>query len=122
MPCGFSAGFSWMRDHDPYSQRTGLRLASSRAGNRPRPGKEAMIVLAAERILITGSTGWLGLNLVQALAHGLPDSPAVATGGNGLKLRCLVGPGQDAEPLRRIAPDVDAITGDLRRFADCQRF
>jgi nucleoside-diphosphate-sugar epimerase len=54
----------------------------------------------------------LGLNLVNALAHGLPDMPALQ-GPQAERIRCLVPPGQDTECLRAVAPHSELYEGDI---------
>src|SRR6185503_8597426 len=39
-----------------------------------------------------------------------------------LRVRCLVLPGQDAAPLRKISDRIEIVTGDIRNAADCARF
>jgi len=61
--------------------------------------------------VVTGSPGWLGTPLVEALARGatfrsLTTSPR--------KVRCLVLPGADATPLERLGPNVEVVRADLR--------
>lgn len=73
------------------------------------------------QILITGSAGWLGLNLVQALVRGLSDHPALSTPRSDLHLRCMILPGQDTAPLRRISHSIEVIPGDVRNPEDCAR-
>jgi nucleoside-diphosphate-sugar epimerase len=70
--------------------------------------------------LVTGANGWLGYNLVTALARGLaerPDLPAVAP-----RLRFLILPGTDTKILRQLAPDAEIIEGDQREPAARARF
>ena len=40
--------------------------------------------------LVTGGSGWLGARLVEALARGLPDVPALARPVSPVEIRCLV--------------------------------
>ena len=74
------------------------------------------------QVLVTGAAGWLGISLVEALVRGLPDHPALGQPQSGLRVRCLVLPGEDAQRLRQISPQVEVVTGDLREAADCARF
>ena len=78
--------------------------------------------LGTNRILLTGAAGWLGLNLVHALARGIPEHPTLHAPVADLKLRCLLLPGQDAAQVRAICPSAEIVTGDVRNAADCQRF
>jgi nucleoside-diphosphate-sugar epimerase len=72
-------------------------------------------------VLVTGATGWLGLGLVHALVHGLPDHPALTEPFRG-RIRCLVAPGQDPAALRKISPGLEIVDGDIRQAGDCERF
>ena len=77
--------------------------------------------LGTNKVIVTGALGWLGLSLVQALVKGLPDHDAFKTPRSDLRLRCLILPGQDAAPLRKISDRIEIVTGDLRNPADCAR-
>lgn len=72
--------------------------------------------------LVTGAAGWLGSRLVECLARGLPDHPALSSPPHDLRIRCLVLPGQDAAPLRAVSGRVEVVAGDLQNPADCARF
>jgi nucleoside-diphosphate-sugar epimerase len=63
-------------------------------------------------VLVTGAAGWLGLNLVNALARGLPDVPALKE-PQAERIRCLVPPGQDTTRLRAAAPHSELYEGDI---------
>ncbi len=79
--------------------------------------------LGTELALVTGAQGWLGLSLVESLVKGLPDCPDLAKPQAGLKIRCLVLPGQDATELKRIGgSSVEIVEGDLTQKADCDKF
>jgi len=78
--------------------------------------------LGTNQVLITGAAGWLGLNLINALKHGLPDVPALRSPLEGLRIRCLLLPAQDAAQVRSICPDAELVTGDVRSAEDCRRF
>jgi nucleoside-diphosphate-sugar epimerase len=56
----------------------------------------------AEQIVVTGASGWLGQNLVRALA------------GSRARVRCLVPSASDAALLGVIGPAVDPVVGDVR--------
>jgi nucleoside-diphosphate-sugar epimerase len=71
--------------------------------------------------LVTGAAGWLGSRLVECLARGLPDHPALSSPTPDLRIRCLVLPGQDAAPLRAVSDRVEVVAGDLQNPADCAR-
>ena len=69
------------------------------------------------RILVTGSAGWLGHRVVEAIGSGsLGDAEPES------KPRLLIQPGQDAAKLRAALPYAEIVTGDLRAPADCERF
>lgn len=76
----------------------------------------------SNHFLITGANGWLGLNIVSGLLHGLADSARLRSPLSGVKVRCLVAPGQDPTQLRKLSSDLEIVTGDLRKPEDCQRF
>jgi nucleoside-diphosphate-sugar epimerase len=73
------------------------------------------------KVIVTGALGWLGISLVQALVKGLPDLDALKTPHGNLRLRCLILPGQDAAPLKKISDRLEIVTGDVRNPADCAR-
>jgi len=77
--------------------------------------------LGTDRVLVTGSTGWLGRRLVDTLVHGLPDIEPLRTPQEGLKVRRLVAPGQDGPGLQKLADPgrIELIVGDLRQPAHC---
>jgi nucleoside-diphosphate-sugar epimerase len=78
--------------------------------------------LGTNRILITGSLGWLGSSLVEALVTGLPDHPALAEPSPDLRIRCMVQPGQDSAGLRKLSDRIECVEGDIRNPADCAQF
>ncbi|NEO84103.1 MAG: NAD-dependent epimerase/dehydratase family protein [Spirulina sp. SIO3F2] len=73
-------------------------------------------------VLVTGSLGWLGISLVQALIEGLPEHEQLQQPQPDLHIRCLILPGQDATPLVNLSERIEVVTGDLRSPADCERF
>jgi nucleoside-diphosphate-sugar epimerase len=73
-------------------------------------------------VLVTGAPGWLGTSLVEALIKGLSDHDQLKNPSADLRVRCLVLPGQDAAPLRKISERVEIVTGDVRNPADCVKF
>lgn len=73
-------------------------------------------------VLVTGATGWLGLNLVHALAHGLADVDRLKRPQPGLKIRCLVLPGAETSRLEAVSDRVEVVPGDVRSLKDCRRF
>ena len=61
------------------------------------------------RALVTGAGGWLGQNLVRALA------------GRRERVRCLVHHEAEAPLLELVAPTVETIVGDVRDPATVDR-
>jgi len=53
--------------------------------------------------VVTGASGWLGQNLVRALA---------ARGGE--RVRCLVAAPDEAPPLELVSPSIETVSGDVR--------
>lgn len=76
--------------------------------------------LGTKNVIITGAAGWLGLNLVDALVNGIAGHPELKGGFSGLKLRCLLLPGDDEGPLKAIAPEAEIVRGDVCSRVDCQ--
>ena len=74
------------------------------------------------QILVTGAAGWLGSRLVRALAKGLPDYPQLGIPSSGMRIRCLILPGQNTSALRALGTQIDTIQADIRNPADCARF
>ena len=72
-------------------------------------------------VMVTGAAGWLGVSLVQALAHGIEDCERLRRPQPDLRIRCLILPGQDGDALWAISDRVEVITGDLRDPEDCRR-
>ncbi len=80
------------------------------------------IDLHARLALVTGSTGWLGASLVEALVRGLPGCAPFERPQPDLRIRCLVAPGQEARGLTALSDRVEIVEGDLRSKDDCRRF
>lgn len=72
-------------------------------------------------LVVTGAGGWLGQRLVDTLAHGLADHPALVAPDPSARIRALVLPGIDTKALRALSDRVEVIEGDLTREADCAR-
>jgi len=58
--------------------------------------------------------------LVEALIRGLPNDETLQAPRSDSNIRCLILPGQDPSPLRKLSPPIEIVTGDLRNPADCQ--
>ena len=78
--------------------------------------------LGTKQVLITGAAGWLGLNLVDVLTHGIKGHPKLAKGFKDLKIRCLLLPGQDEQELLAINPDVEIVRGNVCSSGACAKF
>jgi len=72
-------------------------------------------------VLVTGAGGWLGSRLVESLARGLPDDERFSSPAPGLRIKAFLLPGEDAARLRKQAPQVEIVTGDVSNPADCAR-
>lgn len=77
--------------------------------------------IQTNQVIVTGALGWLGVSLVQALTKGLPDHVDLKKPQADLRVRCLILPGQDAAPLKKISDRIEMVTGDIRNPADCAR-
>lgn len=64
-------------------------------------------------VIVTGAGGWLGRALVRALVGGLPDHPRLATPDAGVRIRCLLAPGEDPTPLADFGERVERVVGDV---------
>ena len=69
--------------------------------------------MAEPPTLVTGAPGWLGTRLVEVLARGLPDVPALATPNPERRIRCLVLRGVSPRALTALSPRVEAVEGDI---------
>ena len=69
-------------------------------------------------ILITGSNGWLGLNLVQALIEGATEIRGLKIG----KIRCMIFPGSDSKRLIKMTQSIEIVEGDLSSPRDLSNF
>jgi nucleoside-diphosphate-sugar epimerase len=63
----------------------------------------------AATVVVTGASGWLGQNLVRALA------------GQRERIRCLVPVDDHAAPLALLSPAVEVVVGDVRDPATADR-
>lgn len=77
--------------------------------------------LGTRHLVVTGAAGWLGQRLVDTLAHGLADHPALAVADPGARIRALALPGSDTAALRGLSDRVEVVEGDLTRPEDCAR-
>ena len=78
--------------------------------------------LNTNTVLITGASGWLGMNLVHALVNGLKDCDAYRIPQTDLKIRCLIPATLDATRLRSFSESLTTLEGDIRNVSDVQRF
>ena len=74
------------------------------------------------QVLVTGALGWLGSRLVETLVSGLRDHPELRNPRPDLMIRCLVLPGQDPAPLKKLSDRIEVLAGDIRSVADCAKF
>lgn len=72
--------------------------------------------------LVTGANGWLGKRFTRLLSAREFDHPALADLPSGLRVRCLILPGESDADLRSMGPDVEVVFGDLRNRTDCEAF
>jgi len=77
--------------------------------------------LGTEIALVTGAAGWLGQGLVLALTRGLPDDGRLCDPQPGLKVRCLVRPGESSAVLDEVGDRIEIVQGDVRNPSDCAR-
>jgi nucleoside-diphosphate-sugar epimerase len=72
-------------------------------------------------VLVTGAAGWLGSSLVENLSKGMKEVDELKSPFTG-PIRCLVLPGQNADSLRSLGPNIEVFEGDVRDAASCERF
>jgi nucleoside-diphosphate-sugar epimerase len=77
--------------------------------------------LGTNKVIVTGTLGWLGISLVEALVKGLSDHEALKEPRGDLKICCLILPGQDGAVLKKISDRIEVVTGDVRNPADCAK-
>src|SRR5579884_3133586 len=77
--------------------------------------------LKTNKVIVTGALGWLGISLVESLIKGLADHEALKEPHADLRVRCLILPGQDAAPLKKLSDRVEVMQGDIRNAADCAK-
>jgi len=70
--------------------------------------------------LITGAAGWLGVNLVKSLVHGLAGCEDVYDPACKPNLVCLIPDGVDTGEVEALGATV--VRGDLRSVSDCRAF
>lgn len=73
--------------------------------------------LGTDLVLVTGAAGWLGRAVLNALVHGLPESPQVGAAQPGLRIRALVLPG-DEPAVHAISDAIEVVSGDLKSPLD----
>ncbi len=71
-------------------------------------------------VLLTGASGWLGMNLVRALTRGLERPAELQHPQPDLVIRCLETPGTNTSALKALSERVEIVTGDIRNKADTQ--
>ena len=74
------------------------------------------------KILITGANGWLGKSLVNALVHGIQNSPNLVKPNKNLEIKCLIIPGEDTTYLESLSSNVSTFNGDVTKEKDCTLF
>jgi nucleoside-diphosphate-sugar epimerase len=72
--------------------------------DEPHSDGPAPATVPAATVVVTGAAGWLGQNLVRALA-GEP---------NRRRIRCLVHEASDASTLEVVDPRIEVVVGDVR--------
>ena len=72
-------------------------------------GPGTAIRLDAPSVIVTGSNGWLGRRVVEALTVGLEATRNVSDGGH--RVRCLVLPNDDASMLQNLGAEI--VVGDV---------
>ena len=75
----------------------------------------------ATNIVLTGTHGWLGSRMLEALINGLPDYSDIRVPADS-RIRCFYRQGEAvAEPDLSMGPTVEPVVGDLTRKEDCDR-
>lgn len=78
--------------------------------------------LGAKLVLVTGATGWIGFRLIEVLLRGLPGDEAFECPDPGLRVRCLVLPGENTADLKALSPGLEIVTGNIHDPAACRTF
>lgn len=97
-------------------------MRQSLCSSRLEKGADLRQNVGTDIALVTGAAGWLGQGLVVALAQGLPDVESLREPQNGLKIRCLLLPGESSPVLDQLDDRIEIVTGDIRNPNDCARF
>jgi nucleoside-diphosphate-sugar epimerase len=77
--------------------------------------------LGTRRVLVTGTLGWLGTALLQALVRGVADVDELRQPDPALEIRGLVVPGQRPPAGATLPSRIELVEGDVRHPADCTR-
>jgi nucleoside-diphosphate-sugar epimerase len=79
--------------------------------------------MSFDAIVITGSTGWLGYNLVEALVSPRTETGTEVLHHSALEIRCFVDArlGTDTAIHRLGATAITCVPGDITSLEDCQR-
>src|SRR5690349_20828282 len=97
------------RGREPAVHRAGCESAGVRHGVcAPQCATFSQAMnLGTKTVLVTGALGWLGSRLVESLVRGLPERDDLQVPEPGLRIRCLVLPGQNASSLKGLSAAVE---------------